>query len=156
MCVKKACVGLSAPGQGTNKEPIFSGQYEMIPVFPTAAVLSFQTLLPGMFEWSSEGQNACVLLAEPAFLGQPGTFRGCLGNDSPPSAIYTLRAALTIKTVPALPSLGVLGGGEVGFHPSPLLAKLRRSTSPLHSRQLASQAFLRAPRAQRLWLSVAV
>lgn len=28
------------------------------------------------------------------------------------------------------------GGGEVGFHPSSLLAKLRRSTLPLDSRQL--------------------
>lgn len=87
--------------------------------------------------------------AESAFLGKPGTFRGSLDNDSPPSPTYTLRAELARMTVPALPSLGMLGGGEVGFHPSSLLAKLRRSTFPLHSRQLASQAFLRAPRAQK-------
>lgn len=99
-----------------------------------------------MFEWSSEGQNAGVMiLAEPAFLGKPGTFRGSPADDSPPSPIYSLRAELTRMTVPAPPSLGMLGGGEVGFRSSPLLAKLRRSALPLDSRQLASQAFLGAP-----------
>lgn len=42
MCVLKRFVqGFSAPGQGTNKERILWGQYETIPVFPAAAVLSF-------------------------------------------------------------------------------------------------------------------
>lgn len=90
-----------------------------------------------MFEWSSEGQNACMILAELAFLGKPGTFRG--------SSVMTLHLLLERMTVPALPFLRMLGGGKVGFHLSSLLAKLRRSTLPLHSRQLASQAFLRAP-----------
>lgn len=58
-----------------------------------------------MFECSSEGQNACVILAEPAFLGKLGIFRGFLGEDSPPSSIYALRGELTRMTVPALPSL---------------------------------------------------
>lgn len=39
--LKRLVQGFSAPGQGTKKEYIFWGQYETIPMFPTAAVLSF-------------------------------------------------------------------------------------------------------------------
>lgn len=151
VCVKKACAGLFCSWPRYKQRMHFLGSVWNDSRVSYCSSVIFLNVVT-WYVWVV--QNAFVVQAEPAFLWKPGTFRGSSGNDSPP--IYPLRAELTRIIVPALPSLGMLGGERWDFIPLLCLLSWGGAHCPCIPGSLLPRPSWRHHKHKRLWLSITV